>query len=434
MATYHPRMRAVLSVLFDDLRGGDSAPVTYDLVPRSVEVEANTYRAADTFRLELDYADFPFDPRTIRSALVAIYMADVRSPAQQVVPTSREALRFVGYVDEPSTTLGEDGDSVTLTGRDYTALFLDRPWGGELVNVDQPFRLVVRELLAQVPGAGGILLDLPTSVAGVVLADRLGRTRFAPQEGDDAWTVLADLCQLVGMVPVIELDTLHIRSASGFGTRQAAFLHGENVQRLTFGRKQNEVRSRQIRVVSWDEATRTAREATYPRTPLILRKTIGTDGKVTSAEAAPVLTYTVAGAYGELELGAIAEAIYEESARQQVEGELETRSMRDAIGLTDLTQLRNGDAILLQLGQYDPDEWRVGPWDMPEDQVVRLLTRGPNGMREEAARALARSRKAAGALARTFYVKRAVHRMDREQGYSLQVSFINYVGGSTGGR
>jgi len=434
MATHHPRMRAVLSVLFDDLQGGSLDEVaTYDVVPKSVEVTANSFRQADTFGLELDYTDLPFDPRTIRSVLVAIYMADVRDPQQVVSVTEREHLRFLGYVDEPETMLGDSGESVSLGGRDYTGLFLDYAWRDGLINVDRPFKRVVEDIAATVPGAGGVLLDIPAGVAAAKVSDRIGRTQYAPREGDDAWTILAELCQLLGVLPVFHLDTLEVRSADTFGTNTAAFLYGENLARLKFGRKLNEVRNRQVRVVCWDEKAREAREATWPTEPIITGRKVSTEGKV-SVETAPVVTYDVAGSYGQVELRAIAQTIYEESARQQVEGELETRDMRDALGLTDLTQLRNGDAILVQLGRQDAREWMVGPWDMPEAEVIRRLTRGPNPLNPDAAKALARSRKVAASLAERFYVQQATHRMSRDDGYSLTVRFINYVGGGDGGR
>lgn len=432
MRTYYPRMRAVLQVLFEDFADfGDGIKAvsnsqrplvhTYEVVPQSMKIEANAAREADTFELELDYSDFPFDPRTVRSCLVSLHLADVRHPQQQLAGGSRDTLRFIGFLDEPESALSEKGDTVTLAGRDYTGLYLDKPWV-TAIRVDRPFSHVVADIINGVPGAEHPT-DMPAAIAVQKLSDRLGKTKYSPSQGDDAWTVLTELSQLLGVIPVFDLDTLRFRDATSFGGGEAVFLYGENIKSLRFRKKLNEARTRQVKVVCWDEAARESREATYPTEPIVLRRKVSTQGKVTT-EAAPLITFTVAGGFTPDELSELARDIYEREARQQVEGEIETCEMVDLTEGMDLTRLANGDAVFLKLGRVSPSDLA----QMTVREAVRELTRGPNPMNRDAAYALARAFQSARRLSTRFYVQSATHRMSREDGYALSVRFINFVG------
>ena len=75
MGTFYPRCRVIFRVLFETFDGGTGDEVqAYDAIPVRCEVERNTFREADVVTMDLDYKDFPFDPRTVRSILVAVHM------------------------------------------------------------------------------------------------------------------------------------------------------------------------------------------------------------------------------------------------------------------------------------------------------------------------------------------------------------------------
>lgn len=422
MPVYHPRMRALLDILPDGFGAdeADSAPA-YDVIPRSVEIERNGFREADKFTLELDYSDFPFDPRSIRSCRVAIHLQDTGDPQRDIAWNDRSSLRFVGFVDEPKTSWSEGGEVVRFTGRDYTGVLLDSKWDGTMVRVDRPFATVVREVVSQAPGAEEVSIDMPANLATAVIAGRLGKKKWAPPKNATVWGVLVELCQLLGVLPNFELDTLVIRAADDFASGSALLLWGFNVLNLEFSRNLTEIRTKQIRVKSWDPVAGVSREGTWPIEPIIVKKRVSTKGKVT-LDAAPLETFNVQGSFSPEQLRDIARGIYEEGARQQIEGMLETREMADLIG-DDLTRLANGDALVVQLSKDDPSTFT----GLSSAAAVRRLVEGPARMRPEVARALVVASRNADRLASTFYVQRATHRMDRENGYSLRVAFINYV-------
>lgn len=435
-ATY-PKAGVILKVLFEDFAGGvDSTVHTLELVPRKVEIARNSHREADTFRLELDYRDFPFDPRALRAVHVRILLGDTEDPA---VPLAADVVRyqaFIGYADVPECLFGEDGETVTLEGRDYTGQWLDQKWGGASIDIARPLGEVVKHICSRIAGMEDVPVDYSYKAADVQLSALMGRTRYAPEQGDDAWTVLVDLCGRAGLLPLFNFDRLQILSASDFsgqgkdifglspqfGGRKVAFLYGQNVARLTFKRRFAEVRSKQIELRCWDPQACRASLARWPAEPIVLSKKISTKGKV-SQDSAPILPFYVTGSYSEVALQERAKAIYEEMARQQIEGELETADMVDLDGSVDLPLVGNGDGLVVKLQGlvYSSIE------GMSDAEALAFLTRGPRALDPALAQALLTSRKKAGQLASSFYVQEARHSWGRDDGYKLSVKFINYV-------
>lgn len=439
MDAYYPRAIAVLDVLLEDFSDGSGSELpAVEAVPRTVEVRCNDHRTADTFRLELDYRDFPFDPRMLRAIHVRIFMGDVEDPAAELTADDK-FWRFAGFVDVPRTQLQDGGEVVTLEGRDYTGPFLDTRWSGAAIDVTGSLSDVVRGIVGTVEGTEGLEIGFSQGAAELVLADLIGRTKFSARAGDDVWTVLVDLCGRAGLIPVIQLDMLLVLKAEDFGVsrqdfmssgtftpQKAAFLYGENLTRLEFRRNFVEARTMQIEVRAWDEAKRTARSARFPSDPIIAKKRVSTKGKVTEV-AAPILPYFVSGSYTDKALAELAESIYTEAARQQVEGTLETREMVDLDGSADLPGLANGDRITVTLGTA----LLADIAGMSEAEAVSFLTGGTNPMDPAVAKSIVTAFTRAQKLAVEFYVREATHKWSRDDGYALTVDFINFVGGGS---
>ncbi len=425
---FYPRARVVLSVLLEDFQFSSENLQSFEVIPRSIEWTRNGHREADAFKLEVDYRDFPFDPRTLRSVRIEIFAGDVGDPKVRLPIDAQRFRRFSGYADEPEAHLEEGGETVRMQGRDYTGIFLDFRWPGTTIDITRPLSRIVDEIVATVPGADGILRPAFDG-ANEILSKRIGKTLWTPQNNDDAWTILVGLCAIVGLLPVIELDRLLILTPGQFGANRTSFVYGRNVSKLAYKRKLHEARTAQVKVVSWDPCDRVSREAIFPKEPIILRQRVSTKGKVTK-EAAPIIPFFVEGPYKIPELEKIAQSIYERSARNQIEGSLTTRDMDDgAVGVgADVLALANGDRLDIRLGKQDPSDIM----GLSEAEAVAFLTRGRNGLLPAVARALVRSWKQAESLATTFYVKTARHRWDRDQGYALDANFINFVDGGGG--
>ena len=422
MPRFYPRARVIISVLLEKLDGGENDEVhTFEVRPRSVEWTADHYRSADQARVQLDYRDFPIDPRSLRSVAITIHCADAGAP-QQELSLTRDTLRFIGFVDQPETILSEDGEVVSFEARDYTALLLDYRWAGGAIGVDRPLSDVVAAVLAATPGCAGIQVSYSSDAAGLRLSKLMGRTIYAPRDGDDAWTILVELCGRAGLLPVFRLDTLYIEPARQFQARSVRFIYGRNVSRLMFRRAFNEVRQLQIKVRCWNEATRKVIEATYPEKPIVLKKRIGAKGKV-STENAPLAAFYVSGDYSEAQLKDVAESVYEEQAREQFSGELDTMELADLDGV-DLTGLANGDQLQVRLGRQDQASIAA----MSPSEARAHLVAPPSSLNPAVAEALVASWSRVEAQSAAFYVKVARHSWDRDGGYKLSVEFINYVG------
>lgn len=422
--TYYPRCRVLLDLVLEDWAGGaDESLQIIEAVPLEAEVQRNHHRAADTARIELDYASFPLDPRTLRAVRAIVLMGTVTEPGDELSADTAAHRAFLGFVDEPATSLADDGDTVVLEARDATSLFLDFKWAaGTAIDITQTLAALVSMILDTVPGVASMLVDFSEGAGDVVLADLVGRTKWAISPGDDAWTILVELCGLAGLIPVVEMDTLRIASAAEFKETEARFVYGENVSRLSYRRKLVESRSAQIVVRCWDEQARETREAVYPPAPLSNRTKLGVDGQpaTTSADDKKV-PYYMSGAYSVADLQAIAEAIYEEGARRQIEGELETYDLRDLEDETDLWLLGNGAQLSVELGR---GEW-ADISGMGHGEAVAYLE--ARGWAADVADAYAKTRELAEGVAVSFYVRTARHRWSRADGYKSTIDFINYV-------
>lgn len=424
MATYYPRAKVVLQVLLDDLTDGSGGDVAaYEVIPRSVDIERNSVREADTATVEIDYRDLPLDPRMVRSLLVAVFLGDAGAPDRALDLNSDAFRAFIGFVDEPATTLEGGGDTVKLTARDYTSLFLDQPWSGASVDLRASLAAIVKRIVALTPGTDDLKVAMATGVDDANLATVTGRTSWTPRNAkDDTWSVLSDLCGLLGLIPLVQGDELQIIEPARVADASAVMCYGENVERLTYSRRLNEVKSYQVLVRAWDEQARTAREALYPTTAKVLRRKVTKTGKVTETQA-PILPFYVSGSYTEAQLQDIARRAWEDVVRSQIEGELTTRELYDLDGGA-LWTLGNGDLLQITLGRSAPTLLA----GQSEAEAIAALTAPRQGLAPEVARLLVQSAKQADALVSTFYVLSAKHSWSREDGYQLTLRFTTYAG------
>ena len=90
----------------------------------------------------------------------------------------------------------------------------------------------------------------------------------------------------------------------------------------------------------------------------------------------------------------------------------------------DTTALANGDRLNVRLGKQD----QASIASMSTTERIAHLTRAPSNLSEPVARALVESWARVEAQSSSFYVKSATHSWDRDSGYKLSVSFINYAG------
>lgn len=423
MATRYPRAKVVLTLLVEDFAAGAAGPtLTIEATPRSVEWHRNTYREADTFTIELDWRDLPLDTRLVKSCLVAIFCGDAGDALLDVRLYDPTHQVFLGYVDEPQAAFSDTGERLTLKGRDYTAFFLDSTWTGGALDLRLPLSAIVALVVAGTPGALGMAVafgPFAASAAGVPLSVAVGRSKWSPQPGDDAWTVLSSVCNLAGLVPVVSGSILYIRAAGDVGLLLGSLTWGENLHSLTLTRNLQEWRSKQVEVRCWNPTLRTTLSGVYPPVPLVVGKKLGASGPATEAG---IQTFFIEGAHTPPQLLSLAQAIYQREARDQLKGELETSEMVDPLTMAPLTLLANGDRVMVR--------WGVQLLSLiegltPPEALAALVVAGLDPV---VASTLVAGATAADGLASTFYVKAARHKWSRDEGYRLVVEFENLVG------
>mgnify|MGYP001610259176 CR=1 FL=1 len=431
---YYPRCTVVLNVLMEDYGTGVAQSYEIQAIPREVEILRNDHRTADTCKITLDLRDWPFDPRTFRSCRVTVCVGDVLFPTGALVLSDAQ---FVGFVDTPESKRSDSGDTVTLECRDYTSVFLDQRWDGSAIDISQPLQTVVDSIVAMVAGADALTVGYSLGASTTVLALAVGRAKFVPRQGDDVWTVLVDLCGRVGLIPVFQLDLLLILTPDDFGAdrtafyattlivpQTAAFVFGENLSSLSYRRKFREARSMQVEVRAYDETKRLAQSALYPPLPIAVKQSVSTAG-VVKTTVAPILPWFVSGTYTAPDLLAIAEKIWKEAARQEIEIDIETEHMRDSGGLS-CVRIGNGTRVTITMATTITSDIA----GMSPGEAIAKLVSSDRPLALDVATAFVASITSANVLIVQFYVARATHQWSRERGYSCAITAINYVGGA----
>ena len=141
---------------------------TFKVQPQNVTVDLNSYAEADTFRATLDYKNFPFDPRTIRSIYVTVHMEDTQGVDRRIVPSLKN-LVFVGFCDNSSIDMDETDRTVMLEGRDLTSLFLDLKKPSFFkTNWKNTFEQELKRIVDFVPGARNIKVEVDPPLSGEI--------------------------------------------------------------------------------------------------------------------------------------------------------------------------------------------------------------------------------------------------------------------------
>ena len=464
MPVYYPQGVITLRVLLEDFGEKTNTKLqnlhTFSVVARTLKVHLNDYTEADTFEASLDYKVFPFDPRTIRSCGVTIHVEDREklfktNNALNLIKPTDESTIFIGYADTDRIRLSEDTRMVTLEGRDFTSLLLDQEYLGNPIQVSKPLDQVIRGLLDEIPQT-----KIVGANSGLVIDNQTGQTlpslgEFAPDFNDGAgakngrprrtyWDMIQALVEKAGLISYVSLDTLVITKPRNLYDRAQAkhFIYGHNVKEMEFERKLGRQKGFNIRVVSLNIEKKTVIEARIPeeateswasdigitRTKIQI-PTINPDGSKGEPKDAPYITFRVRDVSNKDQLVEIGQKIFEEVGRQQIEGKLTTHEM-------EICDVKNN--------AFDATKFRVGtPIELSIDQGdlkgLPNLTKDPNpGIRKSKIKRFLIERcydpKIAEAFAESltkfdtpFFTKAVEFTLDQENGWSMNLDFINFI-------
>lgn len=364
----------------------------WTVVAKNLKVNLNSYMEADTFSATIDYKNLPFDPRIIRSCGVSIYLENKKQIFNLETGRNLDAIRpsannviFQGFADTDKIELSSDSRTVTLEGRDFTSLLIDREYLGEPIGVVDRVDYVVRTLLDQLPqtkvdssqpGSG-----LEIELVGLTDEDIPRLSQLAPGKGSldgfvnprgkrSYWDKIQEIINNSGLIAYVAIDRLIITKPRNLYDRSKSkvFVYGRNMSNLEFERKLGRQKGFNVRVVSlndktvlearipeeateeWSRETGVVRQPislpvakapgkgnqeqgqTFTAVPNYLQPPASPSGQPVveeqKAEPAPYITFKIRDVADKDHLVKIGEKIYEELGRQQIEGKLTTKEMK----------------------------------------------------------------------------------------------------------
>lgn len=473
----------------------DARFARFGIQPLEVEIERNGFRTADTAKITIDWKNVPFDPRIVRAAAIEVVVGVVtaedfaagmsglidrrtgqlrstvpQNPGSPLSPGG--ATRFVGFVDDWDVDFGKDGDLVTLSCRDFTAIFADTPLASDTkIDLDKPLDIAIREFLANypsvstfpvryVPTPGSEGRAAPAPVIGTAMPvtqrTRRGRQATRGRSGDqrmNLWDYLTDLCVPTGILPYVkdyELRLIDPTTTLSDVGQLRHMVYGRNLTTLSFARKLGGVKVPTIEVRAYDPTIARMRWARWPTRPG--ERSTGVLGvnqpprPIAANEVGPtgtrpeerIQTFVLEPSSSPQRMLLAAQSIFNQAGRQEIEGRLETHDVtswsleddraRNPI-LADLLNIATGDAISVLIAprdRSDPDSVTItaGDWIGFERRERARYLRGL-GFGEQVADAFAALQDAVAGS--TFRVQNAQISYSAKDGISMRMDFTNFL-------
>lgn len=458
MGVYFPQCTAILRVRWENVKPNNNSFEEVSDLPilcKSVRVSINDYTQADTFDIEVDYKNFPFDPRCIRAVAVTIAMEDAKrvfsgdNSLKYIVPRisgNNPNVVFIGFADEERITFNDSTRTVRLEGRDYTALLIDKKYNKGAISLEDTVDKVIAGILADAKETEAIKLnnqvqgDLPILSSYWGEKDLLSGKRGVKKD-ETYWDVIQDIVRRAGLIAYIELDKLVLAKPRNIydKTKAKKFVYGKNLLSLEFSRKIGRRRGFNIVVRSLNlnskevleakipaEATQEWSDATGISNTEVKLKTLKADGTAEVKEkedVAPYMSFLVADVSSKDHLIEIGQQLYEEIGRQEIEGNMETAEMATADGLNkefNILQARNGTPLQIFLEQGDMKV--LADSNKNRANVAQyLISRGwPSKV------ATIFSQKY-NEFSNIFYTKSVEFTLNNESGFRAKFDFVNFI-------
>lgn len=424
---YYPKCRASLSVVFDGFGGGDSEPMIVHVLPRTCQVYLNGYKEADTWELEFDANELPFDPGLIRSLAVQIYLFDSKSTDADVFTyATEENLLVTGLADNMELTVGKDGRSVKMDGRDYTALLADRQWDPrKKVPTGKLLTKVIEDLVNDGVNAAKHGQTLKVVWASSDPIPVVGKSATATKkngtpvkDGSNYWDVIYRTCLRESKVVFVrgwevvisDPQTLTVQSAAA----AAKVAYGRNLSALKISRKLGKEKVPRIKVYAYNPVTRSQIVAVFPEGKEPVKTGIGT-------EKDEERVFTLRGNVSKAAVKKHAEAMYNNLARAEATVSFSTRSLMDlSEQQVNLLRLRAGAPVVVA---FDPFNQEVLTQKTAEQRYTYLVDLGYS---RAVASVVAEAYYHIAAW-RVLYTQEVNIQWSHEEGVTIDVQAINFV-------
>ncbi len=455
MALYFPQARVNISAVFDGFGGADKPVVFEDIPPQSFNVHLNSYKEADTWEVSFNSKFFPFAPELLRSAAVEIYVYQATDATQDFV-YSEDGLLVTGLVDNATLSQGADGGVITMEGRDYTALLLDRQWDPTesghkgRIPVGRPLDEIVQQLVDEAVQAATVGRTLTVEHLDYAVSPTTGRSERTvtqkkqtikpPVTGtgrsqrkkrgilvkadQSYWDTIYKLCMSYGFVVFVKgfkviISKPHVLQADA-QDKIHRVAYGRNLESLESERGLAKESVPQIRVRSYDPKKKVAIEGRFPEGRDLVVTGIGT-----RREEYKVMT--VPGVADERALKEIARTAYHTIARGEGKIRFTTKHLKDlpdAFGVQrDLLQLRSGDPVRIEWDTFNAEVMT----DSGISQSQKVSHVMALGYSFQVAQIVAQHFDKLNFFRQPFYVKEVNIQFDKEQGLALDVEAMNFI-------
>lgn len=397
---YWVRCHAMMSVVLDGRGGDDSKPLMIQGTPRTASVCRNGYHDADTWSLEFDARALPFDPEIIRSCAVAIYMftaSGLGDRREWAIP-DYEMVR--GLADDDGIELSDNGQSVTISGRDYTGLLLDKEWDPTKqipygIPLDQQVQAIADA--AAPPGAAlkfRVVWDVEESLfEKLSLAG--GKPKVGAQHrstkrkglwvrpGKTYWDVIYEMTLSCGLNAFVRGEEIIIRAPNTQTTASVAkapkLVYGRNLMSLNAKRKLTREKVPTIQVVGFDPAVGQV-SAIYPENAneaaavgvQLKTKVAKVDKNALGIVSSEILLVNAPqGVVDKATLKQIAKARFVSMARAETSYRAETKHL-EALDGEDLLRLNAGDPVSIMFDPFNKEQMNSLSVEQRVDHLLDL--------------------------------------------------------------
>lgn len=424
-------------------------PSTYYLleaIPEYAKVELNSYQQADEFELKLDYSVFPVDPRMIKTCGLGIWMGNADGLGKLITNEPNDCL-LTGFADDFQLDLSQE-QTITIKGRDFTGVLLDNKWFHGNLPLDLELDDLVRWILSHDEAYAAIRVSNRTGTDLPKLSQIKLRSyeQHTPSDQDSYWDLIYDVCIQAGYICYMKLDELIIqRPKILYSTQKIThFVYGTNLEQLKFKKSFGRTSGLNVEVRCFDTTSKRTLSAHYPD-PMIEKEQMLVPSKnlrlnnqtvsTTTVKKKPsvstsetknyeITTFIVSNIRDLRTLKRIAENIWDQLYRKQIEGELSTLDLQAIDSQSSLLTIRNGDAVSITIG----DKFKTVINNMPFSQRVDFLIN--HQFEPKVANEVALNTEK---LDKVFYTNKVRYEFDRTQGITISLDFCNYLTASIPG-
>lgn len=429
MPVFHPDARVTLGIVLESIQD-DDRPFAFPVRPQELTIFRNSYIEADTFSVTFNASDLPITPDLIRAASTEIYLFNKRSLHEEPESIAKGSDSYlaidgteikpsiVGLVDDAQMDYDDTGRTVTLIGRDYTALYLDEEWDARF-RIQYKGRLdkVIQRLADDVPSSAGIMrvkVELgqgeSNSVGLSLSANRSYKDFLVGQSSEiyldsvlpivgrnegranrkgltfpnkaNFWEVMLSIAVRYGFIIFVKGTDIILTTPKAYiagKTGVHAMAWGKNLHDIHMARKLGKERVPTIECISWDESKQQVVRGQYPSDADTKKKLVAERvakkqvAKSKSVKPAPkkkrkkgknanalgtvkneVQQYTIPGVTSKKQLEDIAEQTYQQKGRAELTVQVSTSDLFDLEG-APILDISSGDAMQVKFEPFNED-------------------------------------------------------------------------------